>query len=172
MDRCAVAGILLCFCLAAPPEPAAAATPLVQLTGLWSGGGSDRDGPFASAQNTRCRARLASDATHLSASIDCSGDAGLRKHIRFSVAFEGDRFTGSVEQVSRTGEGAPTRYAGSVTGSRNGDVANFTANFGAFLPRAHVALTLVSPTTYSMRISVLGSTLTDVTLRKGQREFR
>jgi len=164
--RSAAACIVVGLCAAGLADPAGAATPLAQLTGLWVGGGSDRDGPFAAAQNTRCRARLAADPVHLSASIDCSGNAGLRKHIRFSVVFEGDRFTGHVEQISRTDGGAPTRYAGSVTGTRDGDVANFTANFGMFLPSARVALTLSSPTTYSMRISVLGRTLTDVTLHK------
>jgi hypothetical protein len=71
--------------------------------------------------------------------------------------------------VSSLRGAAPTRYAGTVTGSRDGDVATFTAHFGGLTPNAHVVLTLTSPTAYSMRVSVLGSTLTDVTLRRPAR---
>jgi hypothetical protein len=53
-----------------------------------------------------------------------------------------------------------------VTGTRSGDVADFTARFPGMTPNAHVVLTLRSPTSYSMSVSVLGSTLTEVTLRK------
>ena len=41
-----------------------------------------------------------------------------------------------------------------------------TARFPGMTPNAHVVLTLRSPTSYSMSVSVLGSTLTEVTLRK------
>jgi hypothetical protein len=148
---------------------ARAVTPLTDLGGQWNGGGTDRDGPFASQQATRCHATVQTDPTHLTSTTQCDGEAGLHKSFHLSIVFAGDQFTGSVEQVSSVRGGPPTRYAGTVTGSREGDVATFTAHFGALTPNAHIVLTLTSPTSYSMRVSVLGSTLTDVTLRRAAR---
>lgn len=153
----------------APPVAARAATPLTELNGEWNGGGTDRDGPFASQQTTRCRATVKTDPTHLTSTTQCDGAAGLHKSFHLSVVFAGDQFTGNVEQVSSVRGGAPTRYAGTVTGSREGDVATFTAHFGALTPNAHIVLTLSSPTSYAMKVSVLGSILTDVTLRRATR---
>ena len=148
------------------PAFAWGATPLTALNGQWSGGGTDRDGPFGTLQPTRCRATLKADATHLTSTTECDGAAGLHKRFHLAVTFQGERFTGSVEQVSSVPGAASTRYAGSVSGSREGDVANFTANFGALIPSAHVTLAVTSANSYSMRVSLLGSTLTDVTLRR------
>ena len=149
-----------------PLAAANAATPLTELSGQWSGGGTDRDSPMASTQATRCRATLKTDPTHLTSTTECDGDAGLHKRFHLAVTFQGDQFTGSVEQVSSVRGAAPARYAGTVTGTRKGDVAAFTAHFSGLTPNASVVLTLTSPTSYSMQVSVLGSTLTNVTLRK------
>ena len=94
------------------------------------------------------------------------GRRRLHKSFHLAITFQGDRFTGTVEQVSSLHGATPTRYAGTVTGTRSGDVADFTARFPGLTPNAHVVLTLRSPTSYSMSVSVLGSTLTEVTLRK------
>ena len=152
-----------------PIAPAGAAIPLTELSGQWSGGGTDRDSPMASTQATRCRATVKTDPAHLTSTTTCDGDAGLHKSFHLAVTFQGDRFTGCVEQVSSVRGAAPTRYAGTVTGTRSGDVATFTAHFSGLTPNASVVLTLTSPTSYSMQVSVLGSTLTNVTLRRRPR---
>ena len=164
MRALSIIGMVACAGLASVAVEAA--TPLTQLTDQWSGDGTDRASPLASSQSTRCRATLKTDPTHLTSTTQCEGAAGLRKSFRLAIAFQGDRFTGTVEQVSSLRGAAPTRYAGTVTGSRSGDVADFTAHFPGMTPNAHVVLTLRSPSAYSMAVSVLGSTLTDVTLRK------
>ncbi len=143
-----------------------AATPLTELKGQWTGRGTDRDSLFGSSQGTRCHATLKTDGIHLTNATECNGDAGLHKSFHLVITFKGEQFTGSVEQVSSVRGAAPTRYAGTVTGSLKGDVAKFTAHFGGLTPSAHVVLALSLPTSYSMAVSVLGSTLTDVTLRK------
>jgi hypothetical protein len=164
MRALSIIGMVACAALASVAVEAA--TPLTELTGQWSGGGTDRASPMASSQATRCRATLKTDPTHLTSTTQCEGAAGLHKSFHLAIAFKGDQFTGTVEQVSSLRGAAPTRYAGTVTGSRNGDVADFTARFPGMTPNAHVVLTLRSPTSYSMSVSVLGSTLTEVTLRK------
>lgn len=157
----------ICAALFLVLTPAAeAATPLTRLNGQWSGGGTDRDGPLGSSQSTHCRATLKADPTHLISTTECDGQAGLHKRFQLTVTFQGDQFTGNVEQVSAVHDGPPTRYAGTVSGSRKGDVANLTANFGGLTPNAHVTLAVTSPDSYSMRVSLLGSTLTNVTLHR------
>ena len=163
MRLCSISLLLI---VSSAAVPAWSATPLSALNGQWSGGGTDRDGPFGTLQPTRCRATLKADATHLTSTTECDGAAGLHKRFHLAITFQGERFDGSVEQVSSVPGAAPTRYAGSVSGSRDGDVADFTANFGALIPNAHVRLAVTSPNSYSMRVSLLGSTLTDVTLRR------
>ncbi len=143
-----------------------AATPLTELKGQWSGRGTDRNSLFGSPQGTRCHATLKTDGTHLTDMTECNGEAGLHKSIHLSIVFSGERFTGKVEQLSTVRGATPTRYAGTVMGQRNGDVADFTAQFGGMTPSAHVVFKINSPTAYSMAVSVLGTTLTDVTLHK------
>jgi hypothetical protein len=83
---------------------------------------------------------------------------------RLSIAFAGNRFTGSAEQTSTLrGSGAPPKQrTGSVSGSRNADTATFDVRFPGLTPNAHVVLELTSPTSFAMRISSLGATLTKV----------
>jgi len=144
--------------------PACAETKLTELNGQWLGSGTDRDLPFATAQPTRCQTRVTADLTHMTSDMKCSGEAGLNKRVRLSIAFTGNRFTGSAEQTSiRRGSGAPPKQRiGSVSGSRNGDTAAFKVRFPGLTPNAHVVLELTSPTSFAMRISSLGATLTKV----------
>ncbi len=90
----------------------------------------------------------------------------MHKSIHLSIVFKSDQLTGDVEQVNTMRGGAPTHYAGTITGRRDGDIAELTAQFGGMTPSAHVVFKINSPTAYSMAVSVLGTTLTDVTLRK------
>ncbi len=61
---------------------------------------------------------------------------------------------------------APKLRAGKVTGSRDGDTANFEVHFPGLTPNANVVLKLNSPTSFSMRVSSLGITLTEVTYHR------
>jgi hypothetical protein len=143
---------------------AGAETSLTEFNGRWDGSGTDRDALFDTAQPTRCRVIVTADPTHMASDTECNGQAGLHKEIRLSVAFSGHRFTGSVEQTSslRGSNAAPKRRAGSVTGRRDGDTADFVVRFGGLTPNARVILKLTSATSFSMLVSTLGVTLTDV----------
>lgn len=160
-----LAGVTLALVawLAAPA--AVAETKLPEFNGRWSGSGTDRDSPMESPQPTRCRVTVKADLTHMTSDTECNGQAGLHKVIRLSVTFAGDQFTGTAEQTSvvRGSGKAPKLRAGKVTGSRDGDIANFEVRFPGLTPNANVALKLTSPTSFSMRVSSLGVTLTDVT---------
>jgi hypothetical protein len=147
---------------------AGAQTPLTDLNGRWAGRGTDRDSPLQSTQPTRCQVTVKADATHMTSDTECLGEAGLHKRIHLSVTFSGQQFSGNVEQTSdqRGSNSPPTRRAGSVTGNRNGDTAEFTVRFGGFTPNARVVLNLTSATSFSMLVSSLGATLTDVTYHR------
>ena len=144
--------------------PAGAETKLTEFNGPWLGSGTDRDTPFATAQPTRCQTRVTADLTHMTSDMTCNGKAGLDKQVKLSISFTGNKFTGTANQTSVVrGSGAPPkRRAGTVTGVRTGDRAEFEVNFGALTPNAHVVLELTSPTSYAMTISALGATLTKV----------
>jgi len=151
---------------------AGAETRLTELNGPWRGSGTDRDLPFATLQPTQCRTRVTADATHLASETQCSGKAGLDKHIRLSTTFAGNSLSGTVEQTStlRGSSAPPTRRAGTLAGTRSGDTLEFEVRFGGLTPNAHVVLQLTSPSTFSMRISTLGAALTDVvSQRPGRR---
>lgn len=143
---------------------AGAETPLTAFNGRWDGRGSDRDSPLQSAQATRCHVTVKADPTHMASDTECLGEAGLHKLIHLAVTFNGDQFTGSAEQTSSVrGSGAPpTRRSGTVSGARNGDVADFVVRFGGLTPNARVVLKLTSATSFAMQVSSLGVTLTDV----------
>jgi len=144
--------------------PACAETKLTEFNGQWLGSGTDRDMPLATAQPTRCQTRVTADLTHMTSDMECNGDAGLNKRVRLSIAFTGNRFTGSAEQFSivRGSGNTPKRRTGTVSGSRTGDTAAFEVHFSGLTPNAHVVLELTSPTSYAMTISSLGATLTKV----------
>lgn len=147
---------------------AGAETPLTEFNGPWVGRGTDRDSPLQTAQRTQCQTRVQADPTHMTSDMECNGRAGLQKRILLSVAFTGSRFTGSVEQTSvvRGSGAAPLLRAGSVTGNKAGDTAEFLVRFPGLTPNAHVVLELTSPTSFAMTVSSLGATLTKVHFRR------
>jgi hypothetical protein len=148
--------------------PAGAETKLTAFNGQWLGHGTDRDSPLASAQPTRCHTRVTADLTHMTSDMECNGQAGLHKRVRLSIAFTGNKFTGSTEQISvvRGSGKAPKRRAGAVVGMRTGDRAEFEVKFPGLTPNAHVVLELTSPTSYAMSVSALGATLTKVNFHR------
>ncbi|MDP2409543.1 MAG: hypothetical protein Q8M26_04565 [Pseudolabrys sp.] len=157
-----IAGLLLASLLAA--TPAAAETKLGDLAGTWTGRGTDRDTPMATAQPTQCRARVTADQTRLTSDMTCNGQAGLMKQVRLAVTLRGTRFTGTAEQTSSTrgSNAAPKRRSGTVTGTRRGDTAVLTVRFPGLTPNATVTMELTSPTSFGLTVSTLGSTLTRV----------
>ena len=162
-----VATLLSAFALlGALSQAALAQTPLPAFNGAWSGSGTDRNAPFQNFQQTQCRTRVIADAIHFAADTLCNGAAGLRKRWQLSVTFNGSSFTGSVVQTSRTKGGSPSVLNGAVTGERQGDVANFIARFPGLTPNGHVALALNSANSFSMRVSALGATLTDIKFQR------
>jgi hypothetical protein len=149
--------------------PALAETKLTDLKGQWTGSGTDRNLPFAPEHPARCQTQVTADSTRLISEMECNTDAGINKRIRLSIVFKSDnKFTGSAEQITvhRGGNDKPRRYAGPVTGTRTGDTAEFEIHFSGMMPNAHVVLELTSPTTFAMRSSSLGATLTNVTFRR------
>jgi hypothetical protein len=143
-----------------------AQTPLPAFNGAWTGSGTDRNAPFQTFQQTQCRTRVTADAIHFAADTLCNGAAGLRKRWQLSVTFNGSNFTGTVVQTSRTEGDSPSVLNGTVTGEREGDVANFIARFPGLTPNAHVALALSSANSFSMTVRALGATLTDIKFQR------
>jgi hypothetical protein len=144
--------------------PAGAESKLPEFNGRWTGSGTDRDLPFATAQPTQCLTRVTADLTHLTSNMECNGRDGLDKRVRLSISFTGNKFTGTAEQTSVVrGSGAtPKQRSGTVAGVRTGDKAEFEVKFSGLTPNAQVVLELTSPTSFAMRISSLGATLTSV----------
>jgi hypothetical protein len=147
---------------------AGADTPLTEFNGQWTGRGTDRDSPLEKTQPTQCRVTVKADPTHMNSDTECNGRRGLFKRFRLALTFSGNQFTGTTEQTSsrRGSDAAPTQRNGKVSGSRNGDTANFTVHLPGLTPNAHVVLKLTSPTSFSMRVSSLGATLTDVIFQR------
>jgi hypothetical protein len=144
--------------------PAGAEIKLPEFNGRWTGSGTDRDLPLATAQPTQCQTRVTADLTHMTSVMECNGNAGLNKRVRLSILFTGNEFTGTAEQTSvvRGSSAPPKRRAGTVAGLRTGDKAEFEVKFSGLTPNAHVVLQLSSPTSFAMMISTLGATLTKV----------
>jgi len=163
-----LAGVTLALAAWLAAAAAGAETKLPEFSGQWTGSGSDRDSPMESAQPTQCKATVQADLTHMTSDTECNGQAGLHKVIRLAVTFAGNQFTGKVEQTSDVrGSGNPPKLrAGKVTGARDGDIATFEAHMPALTPNANVVLKLTSPTSFSMRVSSLGVTLTEVTFHR------
>lgn len=153
--------------LIAAATPVFAETPLPEFSGQWAGRGTDRDTPLESAQPTACRITVKADRTHMTSDTECNGERGLRKRFHLALTFTGSNFTGKAEQTSwRAANAAPIERAGAVSGSRRDDTANFTIHMPGLTPNAHVVLKLTSPTSFSMLVSSLGATLTDVRFQR------
>lgn len=163
-----IAGVIIGAALMLAATSAGAETPLPAFSGKWTGHGSDRDTPFESLQPTQCRVTVKADRTHMASDTNCNGVRGLSKRFHMTLAFTGHAFTGKAEQTSRRrgDSAAATRHSGTVSGSRSGDVADFDIHFGGLTPNAHVVLKLTSPTSFSMLVTALGLTLTDVSFSR------
>jgi hypothetical protein len=158
--------VLTCSLLLALQAAADAEASLTDYNGSWTGQGQDRDMPFQSLQATECRARVSNDATHMNATIVCNGVEGLHKRMRVSLAFADGSYTGNSEMTSSGPGRDPVRRAGKVSGEGTVELANLTVTFPGLLPNASVVLRRTSPTSFTMKVTTLGSTLTDLEFRR------
>jgi hypothetical protein len=168
----ALAGLpLLLFLLAAIwilSSPSAAETNLTEFNGEWRGAGTDRNTPLASAQQTRCRMLVRADRDHLNSETTCDGEQGLHKVLHLAIVLNGDRFTGEASQKSalQNNPASETRLSGSVIGHKTDETATLDIHFSGMTPNASVVLRRVNASAFTMQISSLGLTLTDVAFRR------
>jgi hypothetical protein len=148
--------------------PAGAETKLSDFDGQWQGSGQDRDLPFEAMQQTSCQTTINADLRRMSSTTICNGDAGLDKIIQLAITLSGEAFSGNLMQKTtmRGDDKSVSVLNGSVSGHKTDNTATFQISFPGFLPNATVALRLISPSSYSMQASALGSTLMDVTFTR------
>jgi hypothetical protein len=149
------------------PLSAVAESKLTDLNGEWRGSGTDRDSPFENFQETICRTKIKADESHMNSVMICEGQQGLKKVVRLTVTLDGDKFTGDVDQTTLTrGDKTPDVDKGTVSGQKIKDTANLQIRFPGLMPNATVALVLRNPSSYTMHVSSLGSTIMNVTFSK------
>jgi hypothetical protein len=162
------AGSLIFSACGAAYGPAGAETKLSDFDGQWQGSGQDRDLPFEAMQQTSCQTTINADLRRMSSTTICNGDAGLDKIIQLAITLSGEAFSGNLMQKTtmRGDDKSVSVLNGSVSGHKTDNTATFQISFPGFLPNATVALRLISPSSYSMQASTLGSTLMDVTFTR------
>jgi hypothetical protein len=143
------------------PRPAGAEMNLSDLEGEWSGGGTDRDSPFASLQKSSCRSKIRSDVHRMSNEIVCSGPSGSRKTIQLQITMQGDQISGDLVQTQATGT-----MKGSVSGRRRGDSADMQIQFSGLMPSATAKFIVINPSSYTLRVATMGTSMMDVTFKK------
>ena len=87
--------------MAALIRPAGAETKLTDFNGSWHGHGTDRNTPFESRQDTRCRAAISATVTKMNTAITCNGASDLNKAIHLDIVLSGNAFTGTLKRVTR-----------------------------------------------------------------------
>ena len=114
-------------------------------------------------QPTSCRMRIQVDLRQLSSETTCIGQAGLHKVLRLTITLDGDQFTGDASQTSTVANGAANVLTGTVVGQKADEMASLQVQFPGLTPRATVVLRRLDPSTFTMNITSLGLTLTNVT---------
>ena len=162
------AGILILLVSGAVLYPARAETKLTDFDGQWQGSGQDRDLPFESMQRTSCQMTINADLRRMNSVTICSGEAGLDKIIQLAITLSGETFSGNLTQKTtmRGDETSVSVLNGSVSGRKTDNTATFQVSFPGLIPNAEVTLKLISPSSYSMRATTLGSALMEVTFNK------
>jgi hypothetical protein len=148
--------------------PAGAETKLTDFNGHWQGAGTDRYTPLQAPQRTRCSATIAAGPTRMNSQIECNGVAGLTKVIQLSITLAGDAFSGDLTQKATTRGDASSASVlnGTVAGHKTDKTANFRVSFPGLTPSVDVTLTLLDPSSFSMRAATFGGQLMDVTFRR------
>jgi hypothetical protein len=149
-------------------RPVGAETKLSDFDGLWQGSGKDRDLPFEAMQQTSCQTTVNADLRRMSSTTICNGQAGLDKTIQFAITLSGEAFSGNITQrtTMHGDEASASVLTGSVSGHKTDNTATFQISFPGLIPNAAVTLRLISPTSYSMQATTLGSLLMDVTFNR------
>lgn len=142
-----------------------AETALSDFSGAWNGEGTDRSTPFETAQRTVCKMLVRADLRHMTGITHCIGQYGLSKMLRLTITLDGDQFSGVASQTSTT-RGSTKTLSGSVIGRKTADAAAFQIQFPGLTPNAEVVLARVGPSAFSMRVTSLGFTLTDLIFRQ------
>src|SRR5277367_6258846 len=108
----------------------------MEFNGSWQGGGTDRNMPLETTQRTNCRATIEATIRTMNSLISCSGEAGLKKNIRLDVIFDGDDFTGTLNQKATTAGQSVTVLDGTVHGHATDNTADFQVDFPSLTPTA------------------------------------
>jgi hypothetical protein len=95
----------------------------------------------------------------------CNGQAGLHKVIDFSIALDGNQFTGDLSQ-STIVRGSAASASERLRGRKAEDTARFPVKFPGLVPSAIVNFKIHSPSSYSMHATSLGLTLMDVIVNR------
>ena len=137
------------------------------LEGEWSGSGMERDTPFESMEKATCQSKIRADQQRMSNEIVCMKQSGARKTMHMQVNLEGTKLTGQVVQ-SRTLPRQPTQTRkGSVLGVRTGNSADVQIQFpGLMMPAARSRLTVLTPSSYSLRVEAMGAVMMDMTFKR------
>jgi len=135
-----------------------------EFAGEWSGSGTDRDSLFASPQKTSCRSKIRSEGNRMINEMVCSGPSGVRKTMQLQITVNGNQITGDFVQT--TGTQPPEVRKGSVSGRSTGDSADIQFNFSGMMPSASGKLTLLNPSSYSIKMAAMGTSVMDVTFKK------
>jgi hypothetical protein len=139
---------------------------LSELEGEWSGSGTDRDTPFQSMQKATCQSKIRADQRRMSNEIVCTMQSGVRKKLQMQVTLDGNQLTGDLVQT-RTAPREPIKTRkGSVLGTRTGNSADVQIQFAGLTPTARSRLTLLNPSSYSIRVEALGALIMDVTFNR------
>jgi hypothetical protein len=144
--------------------PASAQIKPSELAGEWSGSGTQRDSLFGSPQKTSCRSKIRSEGNRMINEMVCSGQSGVKRTMQFQITMNGNQVTGDF--VSTTATQPPEVRKGSVSGRSAGDSADMQFNFSGMMPSAAVKLVVLNPSSYSITMAAMGTSVMDVTFKK------
>ena len=152
------------------PHSASAETKLTDFNGMWRGSGTDRNSPLESLQRTSCQTTVRADLRRMRSNTVCDVQAGLHKVMDLSITLDGNQFTGDLSLIVQRSDASPSVLNGSVSGRRADDTARLRVQFQGLVPiSATVELKLLSPSSYSMHVTSLGFTLSEVVFNRTAR---
>jgi hypothetical protein len=150
--------IRICSC------PAIAQIKPSSLAGEWSGSGTERESLFGPMQKTSCRSKIRSEVNRMNNEMVCSAQSGVRRTMQFQITLNGNQITGDF--ISTTATQPPEVKKGSVSGYSAGESADMQFNFSAMMPSAAFKLVVLNPSSYSIRMTAMGTSVMDVTFKK------
>ena len=145
---------------------AAAETKLTDFNGEWRGTGQDRDSPLQSLQDTACQNAVRATPQRMNIEMICERKSGVRKTTRMNVTLEGDQLNGRIYQRTSEPGREDAVIGGTLSGKKTDNSANLTATWKGPTPSASINLKLNTPTSYSMKVTVLGLTFMDTAFNR------